>query len=202
VVKAGCANCKDKGKSVQFEGVNVPAHTKPGPMSRDTVEEVTSPQVKAVGSKSNSVPNKGTVVIMPIGSSSTQDTTSSSSSHNVTIPDEPPTNQSSTQYRYAFLLEDKDTDKHVVNCMLDSTISMPMCELITVSTDMRKVFKDLTTTKCVTVGTVSINELSSAPKMQDFLKKYDECLQRSDDGHIVTEHFILLRCIRAVMHHG
>jgi hypothetical protein len=79
---------------------------------------------------------------------------------------------------------------------------MPMCELIAVSTDMRKVFKDLTTTKRVTVGTVSINELSSVPEMQEFLKKYDGCLQRSDDSHIIAEHFMLLRCIRAVMHHG
>jgi hypothetical protein len=93
-------------------------------------------------------------------------------------------------------------DKRVVDCMLDFTISMPMCKLIAVSTDVRKVFKDLTTTKCVTVGTVSINVLSSTPKTQDFLKKYDRCLQRSDDSRIVTEHFTSLRCIRAVTHHG
>jgi hypothetical protein len=43
-----------------------------------------------------------------------------------------------------------------------------MCELIVVSTDMCKVFKDLTTTKCITVGTVSVNKLSGMPKMQDF----------------------------------
>jgi hypothetical protein len=77
-----------------------------------------------------------------------------------------------------------------------------MCELIAVSTDMRKVFKDLTTTKCITVGTVSVNKLSGVPKMQDFLKKYDGCLQRSDNSHIVAEHFTLLRYIRVVMHHG
>jgi hypothetical protein len=96
------------------------------------------------------------------------------------------------QYRYAFLLEDKDADKRVVDRMLDSTISMPMHELIAVSTDMRKVFKDLTTTKHVTVRTVSVNELSSVPEMQEFLKKYDGCLQRSDNGRIVTEHFTSL----------
>jgi len=120
----------------------------------------------------------------------------------VTIPNNPPTNQSSMQYRYTFPLEDKDADKCVVDRMLDSTISMPMRELIAVSTDMHKVFKDLTTTKRVTVGTVSVNELSSAPEMQEFLKKYDGCLQRSDDGRIVAEHFTSLRCIRAVTHHG
>jgi hypothetical protein len=106
------------------------------------------------------------------------------------------------QYRYAFLLEDKDADKRIVDRMLDSTISMPMRELIAVSTDVRKVFKDLTTTKRITVRTVSVNKLSSAPETQEFLKKYDGCLQRSDDGRIVAEHFMLLRCIRAVMHHG
>jgi len=77
-----------------------------------------------------------------------------------------------------------------------------MRKLIVVSTDVRKVFKDLTTTKRVTVGTVSVNKLSSTPEMQEFLKKYDGCLQRSDDGRIVAEHFTSLRCIRAVTHHG
>jgi hypothetical protein len=166
-------------------------------MSRvaEAVEEVTSPQVKVVGSKPNNAPNKGMVVIMPAGSSSMQDTVSSStSSHSATIPNDPPTNQSSMQYRYAFLLEDKDTDKHIID-------HMPMHKLIAVSTDMRKVFKDLTTTKRVTVGTVSVNELSSTPEMQEFLKKYDECLQRSNDSCIVAEHFMSLRCIRAVTHH-
>jgi hypothetical protein len=204
-VKAGRTNHKDKGKNMQFEGVSVPARTKPGPMSRvaEVVEEVTSPQVKAAGSKPNNMPNKGTVVITPAGSSSMHDTISSSpSSRSATIPDDPPANQSSTQYSYAFPLEDKDTDKHIVDCMLDSTISMPMYELIAVSTDMSKGFKDLTTTKCITVRTVSINKLSSTPKTQDFLKKYDGCLQRSDDGCIVAEHFTSLRCIRAVTHHG
>jgi hypothetical protein len=178
--------------------------TKPGPTSRVTeaVEEVTSPQVKAVGLKSNSVPNKGTVVITPAGSSSMQDTVSSSPpSCSTTTPNDPPTNQSSTQYRYAFPLEDKDADKCVVDRMLDSTISMPMRKLMAVSTDVCKVFKDLTTTKHVTVGTVSVNKLSSTPEMQDFLKKYDGCLQRSDDSRIVAEHFTLLRCIRVVTHH-
>jgi hypothetical protein len=81
-VKAGCANHKDKGKNVQFEGVSVPARAKPGPTSRvaEAVEEVTSLQVKAAGSKPNNAPNKGTVVITPAGPSSTQDTTSSSPS--------------------------------------------------------------------------------------------------------------------------
>jgi hypothetical protein len=204
-VKAGHTNHKDKGKNMRFEGVSIPAHTKPGPMSRVTeaVEEVTSPQVKVVGSKPNNAPNKGTEVMIPAEPSSMQDTTSSSpSSQSAIIPDDPPANQSSTQYRYTFLLEDKDVDKCVVDRMLDSTISMPMRELIAVSTDMCRVFKDLTTTKRVTVGTVSVNELSSAPETQEFLKKYDECLQRSNDGRIVAEHFTSLRCIRAVMHHG
>jgi hypothetical protein len=157
---------------------------------------------KVAGLKPNSAPNKGTVVITPVGSSSAQDTTSSSpSSRSAIIPDDPPANQSSTQYRYAFPLEDKDMDKHIVDRMLDSTISMPMHKLIAVSTDMRKVFKDLTTTKHITVGTVSVNKLSSVPEMQEFLKKYDGCLQRSNDSRIVAEHFTSLRCIRAVTHH-
>ncbi|KAG2030962.1 hypothetical protein BDR03DRAFT_1016575 [Suillus americanus] len=64
-VKADRANRKDKGKNVCFEGVNIPPCPKPGPASKstDVVEEVTSPQVRAAGSKSASAPNKGTVAL-------------------------------------------------------------------------------------------------------------------------------------------
>ncbi|KAG1832767.1 hypothetical protein EV424DRAFT_1533451 [Suillus variegatus] len=159
-VKADRATRKtDKGKSVRFDGVELPARAKPGPSSKttDTVEEVIPPQ---------------------------------------------PANPSSTQYRYSFPLEDKDADKHVVDHMLDSNISIPMRDLITVSTDIRKVFKDMTTTKRVTIGALSVNELSSTPEAEDILRRYDGCLRRSDNGRIVAEHFELLHCVKAVTHQG
>ena len=86
--------------------------------------------------------------------------------------------------------------------MLDSQVNVPMRELIAVSTDVRKVLKEMTTTKRVTVGSVSVNELAGAPSTKEFLKRYDGCLQRSDDGRIVAEHFASLRSIRAVTSHG
>ncbi|KAG1849034.1 hypothetical protein F4604DRAFT_1935122 [Suillus subluteus] len=170
-VKVDHTNCKDKGKNIQFEGVNVPPHPKTGPSSKttDVVEEVASLQVKASGLKTTST----------LTSSSSSLPATSSSSY-----DPPTANPSSMQFRYTHLLEDKEANKKVINQMLDSSISIPMRELIAVSTDIHKVLKEMTTTKHVTVG------------------KYNGCLQRSDVGHIVTEHLELLQCIRAVTSHG
>ncbi|KAG2062400.1 hypothetical protein BDR06DRAFT_869231 [Suillus hirtellus] len=173
----------DKGKSVRFDGVELPARAKPGPSFRttDKVEEVISPQPAAAVSEPGA---------------------SSSSSANATSLASQPANPSSTQYQYSFPLEDKDMDKRVVDRMLDSNISIPMHDLITVSTDVQKVFKDMTTTKRVTIGALSVNELSSTPEAEDILRHYDGCLRRSDDGRIVAEHFKSLCCVKAVTHLG
>ena len=191
-VKVDRANKKaEKGKSVRFDGVEVSSRPKPGPSSKTTVtvEEVASPQVKAAASKPNVQPNPKATVVQPAATTTA-------------APTEPPANQSSTQFRYTFPLEDKGADKRVTDRMLDTSVSIPIRELIAVSTDVRKVFKDMTTTKRVTVGAMSINELSGAPSTKEYIKSNQEFLKRSDDGRIVADHFKSLRCIRAVTYQG
>jgi len=51
--------------------------------------------------------------------------------------------------------------------------------------------------KHVTVGVVSVHELSGQPAMDVWLKQYKGVRLRSDDGKIVVDHFVPLRCIRA-----
>jgi hypothetical protein len=67
-----------------------------------------------------------------------------------------------------------------------------------VSTDVRKQFCDLTTTKCVTIGTVSVNELSSQQTTEEFMHAFDQDRLQSNDGKVVADHFMPLRCICAV----
>jgi glutamate synthase domain-containing protein 2 len=191
-VKVDRANKKaDKGKTVHFDGAEVSSCPKPGPSSKTTVtvEEVASPQVKATASKPNVQPNPKATVVQPAA------TTSAASNKQ-------PANQSSTQFRYTFPLEDKGADKRVTDRMLDTSVSIPIRELIVISTDVRKVFKDMTTTKRVTVGAMSINELSSAPSTKEYLESNQEFLKCSDDSRIVVDHFKSLWCIRAVTYQG
>ncbi|KIK32645.1 hypothetical protein CY34DRAFT_60204, partial [Suillus luteus UH-Slu-Lm8-n1] len=181
---------KGKDKSVQFDGVDIP-RPKPGTSSKTVipVEEVVSPQVKAATAPPANQPNPKASVVQPAGTTTTSK------------PD-PPANQSSTQYRYTFPLEDKEADKQVTDQILDTSVSIPIRELIAVSTDVRKVFKDMTTMKRVTVSTTLVNKLIGAPVTKQYIKNNDEFLKRSDDGRIVADHFKPLQCIKAGTHQG
>ncbi|KIK32852.1 hypothetical protein CY34DRAFT_18761 [Suillus luteus UH-Slu-Lm8-n1] len=90
---------KGKDKSVRFDGVDIP-RPRPGPSSKTVipVEEVVSPQVKAAVAPPVNQPNLKALVVQRSGTATTSK------------PDSP-ANQSSTQYRYMFPLEDKEADK-------------------------------------------------------------------------------------------
>jgi hypothetical protein len=111
-------------------------------------------------------------------------------------PQSAPTVQSTT-YCYAFTLEDKEADKRVVECLLNSNLNIPIRELLAVSPDVRQHFRKLTTKKRIMVGAVSVHKLSGQPAMNAWLKQYEGMRLCSDDGKIVADHFVPLHCIRA-----
>jgi hypothetical protein len=207
-----------KGKMVRFDGVEVPPSTRPRPQptsKQATVEdEIISPEVQALSSE-----GKGLEVAkiaphnVPITNNSMERTTlvpkgaapapsqSAPSSTSNSMPLQPapplptPTMQSTT-YCYAFTLEDKEADKRVVKRLLDSNLNIPVRELLAVSPDVRQHFRELTTKKRITVGMVSVHELSGQPATDAWLKQYEGMRLRSDDGKIVADHFTPLCCIR------
>jgi hypothetical protein len=83
-----------------------------------------------------------------------------------------PTMQSTT-YHYAFALEDKEANKCVVECLLNSNLNIPIQELLAVSPDVRQHFHKLMTKKHIMVGVVSVHELSGQPAMDTWLKQYE-----------------------------
>jgi len=83
-----------------------------------------------------------------------------------------PTVQSTT-YRYAFALEDKEANKRIVEHLLDSNLNIPIQELLAVSPDIRQHFRELMTKKRVTLGAVSVHELSGQPATDAWLKQYE-----------------------------
>jgi hypothetical protein len=176
-----------KGKSVRFDGVEVPARAKPGPSSKAvTAEEIVSPQVKEAAGK-------------PTPSTTTAPKPATATS-NIVAPTIP--TPTVPKYKYVSPLDDKTADKRIVDRMLDTNVNLPMRELFAVSQDVRKIFRELTTTKRVSEGTLTVNELIARPEIKDFLKRYDDCLARAEDGRIVAAHFEPLRCIKATLKDG
>jgi hypothetical protein len=140
--------CGTKGKTVHFDGVEIPPSTHPCPqpaLKQVMVEdEIISPEVQASSSK-----GKGLEVVkiaphnVPTTNNSMERTTlapksaapapsqSAPLSTNNSMSPLPmpllsaPTMQSTT-YRYAFALEDKEADKHVVEHLLDSNLNIPV----------------------------------------------------------------------------
>ncbi|KAG2739744.1 hypothetical protein P692DRAFT_201670809, partial [Suillus brevipes Sb2] len=115
------------------------------------------------------------------------------SSNKGKVPAPPPTGT----YRLSCALEDKGAEKRITDQILDITIQVPVRDIFAVSPDIRKNFRDMSSNKRVTVGTVSVNELSSHPANRDWMRQYDGSHMRSNDGRIIANHYAALRCIRA-----
>ena len=96
-----------------------------------------------------------------------------------------------------FPLEDKSTPRQVLDQVLDTSVPIPVKDLIAASPEFRKQFRDLTTVKRVTntsSNSVQVHELSGlnpASVSHDFGDK----VHRNDDGLIVAHHSLLLRAI-------
>jgi hypothetical protein len=101
----------------------------------------------------------------------------------------------STTYHYTFALEDKEANKCIVECLLDSNLNILVQELLAVLPDVRQHFRVLTTKKRIMVGAVSVHELSGQPATDAWLKQYKGMRLQSDDGRIVVDHFTPLCCI-------
>ncbi|KAG1824265.1 hypothetical protein EV424DRAFT_1346034 [Suillus variegatus] len=138
---------------------------KPGLSSKvmEQMEEILSPEVRE--DKTKKAPNPGTVVVKPATEPSTADPVVLVASSSTTP---------APQYCYAFLLEDKDTEKHVMNRILDMDVNVPIWDLIASSSDIQKALKDLTTSKRVMVGTVLVNKLSGHPQTEHYCRKVDK----------------------------
>jgi hypothetical protein len=176
----------NKGKTARFEGVDIPLRLKPGPSSKVTeqAEEIISPEVREA--KTKKAPNPGMVVVK---------SAAKPTNANPIVPVASLSTTPAPQYHYTFLLEDKDIEKCVMDRILDTDVNVPIRDLIASSSDIQKALKDLTTSKQVTVGTVSVNELSGHPQTEQFLKGWDKHMKRANDGHIVADHFKSLRTI-------
>jgi hypothetical protein len=193
-----------KGKSVHFDGVDVPSEPRacPAPTSRQATveEELVSPAIQASSSKGKGlevakIPSPAASDAPVTGAKSSSSLSASKTTNTSTpahaVPTPPPTGT----YCLLCALEDKGAEKHITNQILDITIQVPVRDIFAVSPDIRKNFRVMSSNKCVTIGTVSVNELSSHPANRDWMHQYDGSHMRSDDSHIVANHYAALHCI-------
>ncbi|KAF9231235.1 hypothetical protein BU15DRAFT_68505 [Melanogaster broomeanus] len=168
----GAGKDGQRGKRICFDGVEIPVQTstKPNPHAATVSEELLSPQVQQARGNTQAAPSRlatppapaataahsvPAVPAMPIVQGSTSNVPPKPNSANT------PSASYLNQYRYSFPLEDEAAPKWVLDHVLETSIPVPVCDLISVSPDFRKHFQEMTTTKQVTaVGVVHVNELS------------------------------------------
>ncbi|KIO00834.1 hypothetical protein M404DRAFT_89921, partial [Pisolithus tinctorius Marx 270] len=118
-----------------------------------------------------------------------------------------PAARNQNQYRYSFPLKDKAMPKHIVECVLETSVAMPVKELFAVAPEFCKQFRDITMAKYITTNKievvcsndeegVQVNELTSRDP-QRTTREYRDCIICGDDGSIIAHHTLLLHCIEA-----
>jgi hypothetical protein len=137
-----------KGKTVHFDGVEIPPSTRPCPQpaSKQAMveDEIISPEVQASSSKGKglevvkitlhnvSTANNSTerTTLAPKSAAPAPSQSAPSSTNNSTSPlPKPPLSAPTVQlttYHYTFALEDKEADKHVVERLLNSNLNIPV----------------------------------------------------------------------------
>jgi hypothetical protein len=136
------------------------------------VEEIASPQVKAGAEKS------------PTASKNV----GQSRPGKPTVPN--------PQFKLAFPAEDPTASARIVNSFLDSSITVPMRDILSVSPEVKRHFRDQTATQRVATNTMSVNELAGR-NPEDVWGPYERTLHRNDAGVIVGHHSVPLRSIEA-----
>jgi hypothetical protein len=87
---------------------------------------------------------------------------------------------SGPQYRYSTPIEDPAVILKVVNRALDVPISITQRELLSISPEVQKQYKELTTTRQVSAGTTEVGKLEEVP--DDSPTVYSGCTIHDPDG--------------------
>ena len=204
---------KDKGKQcMKFDGVHILPCKKPENHATTISEELFLPEIQkstkevAPTSSSTSVPPpppqrsiQASPIAGSLGLGSIKNKSASTSAP--ALPHAPPTNLQAliptNQYKYSFLLEDKTAPQCILDCILNTSIPVPIKDLFAVLLDICKHFCNLTTVKQVittmpaTMVTVHINELASLNPLK-VKHNFSNRVLHNDEGTIVVHHSLPL----------
>jgi hypothetical protein len=84
------------------------------------------------------------------------------------------------KYRYSTPVEDPAVILKVVNCTLDVPVSITQRELLSISTEAWKQYKELTTTRRVSASTMDVGRMEEFP--DDSSAVYSGCTIHDPDG--------------------
>jgi hypothetical protein len=97
-----------------------------------------------------------------------------------TVKNTATTDTSSLQYRYSTPVEDPAVILKVVNHALDVPVSITQWELLSISPEVWKQYKELTTTRQVSASTTEVGKLEEVP--DDSSTVYSGCTIHDPDG--------------------
>ncbi|KIN97986.1 hypothetical protein M404DRAFT_31679 [Pisolithus tinctorius Marx 270] len=60
------------------------------------------------------------------------------------------------QYHYSFPLKDEAVPKHIMECILETSVALPVKELFVVAPEFCKQFRDITMAKCITTNKIGV----------------------------------------------
>ncbi|KAF8547109.1 hypothetical protein OG21DRAFT_1490501 [Imleria badia] len=149
---------KDKGKRPHFDGVHMPPCI---PQPALVAEEIVSPAIKAV----RTTPTASSSCTAPAPAASQPPPPPTTTKSNVPICFEPTNNAlpaPTGQFRYSCPIEDETAPRRILDWVLETTVPIPVKDLLSVALEFHKQLRELATTKHipVTSNVVQVNELS------------------------------------------
>jgi hypothetical protein len=162
---------KKQAKSVRFH-TPLSSNANPVRSTANNIEEIVSPQVK-----------------------DTSDTVVSSTS--TPIDTSKSTIAPSAQYSYQCPLEDSTANKRVLDSVMQTVVSIPVHDILSIAPEVRKQVKEQMTTRRVLVN-VAVAELAGHHP-ERLWGEFEHTLNRSENGSITAHHSIPLKCIEATV---
>jgi hypothetical protein len=166
-----------KKKQVRFDGVEMP------PMRKGKALDSILKHPDQVGAaKENQSSAAGPSAPVPHVTISTPVITTTAARHipTATVKNTTAADTSGPQYQYSTPVEDPAIVLKVVNRALDVPVSITQRELLSISPEARKQYKELTTTWRVSAGTMEVGKLEEVP--DNSLAVYSGCMIHDPDG--------------------
>ena len=154
---------KDRGKQPRFDGIHMPPRN---PRPASVTEEIVSPAIRA--SRTTPMPSSSRLDTPILASTSAIPRPLPPSFPKSNIPNRFETANASApvpsrQFRYVCPIEDETTPRRILDKVLETTVPIPVKDLLSVALEFCKYLHKLATTKRIPVITnvVQVNELSS-----------------------------------------
>jgi hypothetical protein len=165
-----------KKKQVHFDGVEMP------PMRKGKALDSILKHLDQAGAAQENQ-SSATVPSAPVSHITVSTPVITASARNIpttTVKNTAASNTSGPQYHYSTPVEDPAIILKVVNCTLEVPVSITQRELLSISPEVQKQYKELTTMQRVSADTTEVGKLEEVP--DDSLAVYSGCTIHDPNG--------------------